>query len=340
MTMETGQQVAPETNSGTPPADPDAAKYEALRQQLGVGEQEQEPEAEPAPEPAVKEPEAEPEKVPAKPEHVPYAEHENVQKALRESRAAEKTVNDRLAQFMRIVEDARSQRQPKQEAEPDKPKLPVVEEDPIGHFNARMAQLEAALQQTHQGGQQQTQQIQAHLQEQAMWGAVTAAETEIRTPGTAAHKADYDDACRHLETSRVRQLDRMYPSDSAQVQEMARQMGFANPNEYKLSLLNQDRRAVAVHALQTGVSPAQLYYDLALDSGYAPKPNGKALPVDKGKQQVEALKRGKAASLSISGGGGGKGAESMSVVELTALFDEDSDAAMKIFRKMGEKGLL
>lgn len=341
MTMETGQQVAPQANSGTPPADPDAAKYEALRQQLGVGEQEQpEPEAEPAPEPAVKEPEAEPEKVPAKPEHVPYAEHENVQKALRESRAAEKTVNDRLAQFMRIVEDARSQRQPKQEAEPDKPKLPDVLEDPVGHFKAEIAELKAALAHTHQGGQQQTQQIQAHLQEQEFWRAVTVSETEIRTAGSASHKADYDDACQHLEASRVRQLDRMYPSDSAHVQEMARQMGFANPAEYKLSLLNQDRRAVAAHALQQNMSPAQLYYNLALDSGYAPKPNGKAPPVDKGKQQVEALKRGKAASLSISGGGSGKGAENMSVADLTDMFDEDPDAAMKIFRKMGEKGLL
>lgn len=341
MTMETGQQVAPETNSGAPPADPDAAKYEALRQQLGVGEPEQEPEAEPAPEPAAKEPDTEPEKVPAKPEHVPYAEHENVQKALREARAAQKATDDRLAQFMRIVEEARVPRGLPKEADkaPEQPKLPEVQEDPIAHYNARLDRIEQALQHTFHGTQQQTEQIRQHLQEQAMWGAVQASETEIRTPGSPAHKADYDDACKHLEGARIRQLDRMYPDSSPQVQAIARQHGLSTA-EYKLQLLNQDRRSVATHALQQGMSPAQLYYELALDSGYAPKANGKAPPADKGKQQVEALKRGKAASLSISGGGGGKGAENMSVADLTDMFDEDPDAAMKILRKMGEKGLL
>lgn len=347
MTMETGQQVAPQTDGGAPP-DPDAAKYEALRREIGIEEQQPEPEVVPAPEPAATEPEPDkalkPEIKPElKPEHVPYGEHENLQKALKAERDAKRQSDERLAQFMRIVEDARAGRgQPKEtEKAAETPQLPDVQADPIGHFTGRIAQLEETLRQANQGGQQDSQQIRQHLQEQALWTTVQASEADIRDAKSASHKADYDDACRHLETSRVRQLDRMYPSDSPQVLAVARQLGFPDAVQYKLSLLNQDRRAVAEHALQTGISPAQLYYDLALDSGYQPKAAKQEVPaIDKARQQVETLKRGKAASLSISGGGTGKGAENMSIADLTDMMDDDPEAAMVIFRKMGEKGLL
>jgi len=337
MTMETGQQQAPVNGGGMPPVDPDASKYEALRKELGVEAEQQEPEEQqPEAKPAQEEPpekQEEPER--AEPDHVPRSEHENVQKALKEARAAQKATEERMAQFMRLVEESRTQRQPEAEKKPEAPKIPAVEEDPIGHFNARLQQYEEALRTVYQQGGQQHQQVAAHLQEQAMWGHVQQAEAEIRT-----QKPDYDEACNHLITTRARQLDRMYPSDSPQVIAAARKEGFQTPAEYKQHLLNQDGRGLIQQAMQLGVSPAAMLYDLALDAGYQPKAKGPD-PTQKAKQQIEAAKKGRNASISISGGAGNqKGSQDMSLADLADLAIEDPAAFDKAWDEMKRMGRL
>jgi hypothetical protein len=342
MMTDTNQQITQPNGAAPPPAlDQDAARYAELAKELGVEQEGREPE----PAQQQGEPELQPEAGKGKPEHVPYGEHENVQKALREARAAQKASDERLAQLMRIVEDARGPRGQQPVPAAEAPKLPEVQEDPIAHYNARIAQLEQQLQQITQGSQQDTQQIRAHLQEQAMWQTVQVSETEIRS-----QRPDYDDACQHLESARIRQLERMYPSDAPQVQAFAQQQGFANANEYKLHLLNQDRRSVAMHALQTGVSPAQLYYDLALDSGYQPKvPKSAGNGVARGQQQLQATKRGQAASVSISGGASSaKATDELSVSDLAQMYTEAQVAGDEkelarldgVFEKMGKLGRL
>jgi hypothetical protein len=321
-----------------PPPDADSAQYEALRKELelDVGEQEG---AEPEPASAPAEPVTEPAELKPAP-----TELENLKTALREAREAAKAEQARTDTILAALREAKERRQPQEPEKKAEPQLPDVLADPIGHFQGRIAQLEALLTKTQEGGQQDSQQIKAHLQEQAMWTAVQASEADIRDPRSASHKADYDEACQHLESARIRQLDRMYPSTSPQVAALARQHGFANPNEYKLHLLNQDRTAVAVHALQTGMSPAQLYYELAVDSGYQAKPNGKgqAEPslVDRAKAQIEAVKKGTKAAVTLSGGSSRKTADDMSSAELADLFIEDPEMADKIWDKMQKAGKL
>ncbi|SDP41559.1 hypothetical protein SAMN04488061_2911 [Filomicrobium insigne] len=126
--------------------------------------------------------------------------------------------------------------------------IPDVAEDPIGHFQAKFQALE---------NQQQQQQF---------WGTVIESEKAIRetTP-------DYDDACQHLESSRVRELERSLPDDDARSWVAARQAGFNTPADLRRAQLDQDRVGVAQLAIQRGMSPAQLYYELAADRGYQPK---------------------------------------------------------------------
>jgi hypothetical protein len=338
--MTTQTQQTPADNP--PPVDPDAAAYAALAKELEVEEQgqQEEPAAEPAAEP-VTEPAAE------KPAPT---EIDNLKSALREAREAHKAEQARTDAILAAMREAKERRGQQQEttAKPaEEAKLPDVQADPIGHFQGRIAQLEEALRYAYQGGQQQTQQIQVHLQEQAMWSTVQASEAAIRDPKSGeAHKPDYDDACRHLEGARIRQLDRMYPSTSPQVQALAKQAGFPDANQYKLHLLNQDRRAVATHALQTGVSPAQLYYDLALDSGYTPKPNGKAPAgqqplAERAAQQIAAAKKGSKAAVTLSGDTGGrKGPQDMSITDLADLAIEDPEAFDKAWNDMQRAGKL
>jgi hypothetical protein len=325
-----------EIATGTVPAvDADAAKYAALAKELDI-----EPEVQ-DPEPAVEPEKVEPE--PADPPHVPRAEHENVQKALREARAAEQAAKAEKAAILQIIEQARAQRPQEDKKEP--PKVPAVEEDPIAHYNARLAQLEAQLQQQQQGGQMTAQQLQAWQQQQALHAAVQASDADIRDQRSQNFKPDYDDACDHIRSVRMKQLDLMFPDAAPQAQHIAHSEGFRSVAEFKQRMLANDEIAVAVQALQMGVSPSLRYYELALAAGYQPKaakPNGKDVSLaDKAKEQLAAAKRGQGAALTLSGGNSGrKGAEDMAIADLAELFLEDADAADKIWDQMAKAGKL
>lgn len=344
MTMQTGQQ-APVT-SNTPPAvaaDPDAAKYEALRQELNIEPDAPEPEAapEPAPAPAKVEPEPEPAKT-----HVPYAEHENVQRALREAREQSKAAETRFSKALEVL--AQRGQSPAEPKKDEAPKIPDKLEDPIGHYDARIAQLEAQLKQAHEGTQQTAQQLQADQQLRQFQDVVVRAEQEINDPKSQSYKADYWDAVTHLEAQRIAELEQLYPDGQQYAEQMARHQGFESAAHLRAAVLHNDKGTVAAQALQMGVSPAEFYYKLAFARGYQPKaqqtqraPNGQFVPADKGKQQIEAAKRGKAASVSISGGDGGrKGAQDMSIADLANLAIEDPDAFDKAWAEMQRLGRL
>jgi hypothetical protein len=349
--MTTQQVQGPGATGGAaaPPVDPDAAAYAALAKELEIEEQgtgggdgAETDGGRPAPS-------AESEAQPGDKGKPAPTELDNLKAALKEARdahKAEQARTDAILAALREAKERRGQREAETTEQPKPPKLPEVQEDPIGHFNARIAQLEELLKQSQQGGQLQAQQLQAQLHEQAMWSAVQASEAAIRDPKSGdGYKADYDDACRFLEGARIKQLERMYPSASPQVQAYARQQGYQDANQLKLALLNQDRRSVAIHALQTGISPAELYYNLAIDSGYQPKPNGKgpaqASLAERAKQQIEAAKKGTKAAVTLSGGSGSrKGADDMSISDLADLFVEDPDAADKVWEQMRRAGKL
>ncbi|HWE19161.1 MAG TPA: hypothetical protein VG758_18575 [Hyphomicrobiaceae bacterium] len=325
----------------TPAADPDAGKYEDLRNELGI---EAAPVAEPGAEPEPQAPAAEPE--PPKPEHVPFSEHENVQRALREARAQQKASDERFAQLMRVIEQSRT-REPDPKKD-DKPALPAKEEDPIGYFEGRIGQLEAALTEARQGSQHATQDVQALHERQQIDALIEHSERDIRNPASQAHKADYDDAIQHIRATRVAELNLMYPDDSQVAQHIAQQQGFRSVADLKNAIFANDADQVTRQALALGIPPAQFYYEVAKGRGYMPKAagkvpagqNGKSL-AEQAKAQLDTAKRGQKAAVSISGGSSGrKGAEDLSVADLADLFIEDPEMADKIWDQMARAGKL
>ena len=144
---------------------------------------------------------------------------------------------------------------------------PSVQDDPLGYVQ-------------HLG--QQLQSVVAQNQQRQFAQAVQASEELIRqsTP-------DYDSACQHLEAIRMAQLEMLYGDDNPQAHVLARHLlgPNATPADLRTANLNQDRVQLAQMALSRGQSPAQLYYDLAVKSGFRSS-----------SQALEATQRGLRAS--------------------------------------------
>jgi hypothetical protein len=145
-------------------------------------------------------------------------------------------VRQQNAQHAAAIQHASQQQSPN-------PNYVDVEDDPIGHFQQRIGVMEGALA--------------AHSVGQQFWTAVDHSEAQAK-----AEISDYEDAIRHLETNRWNELVRTFPDAALRAQ------GYTDPNQVRMAMLNQDRIAVARHAMQQGVSPAAFYYDLACSRGY------------------------------------------------------------------------
>jgi hypothetical protein len=258
--------------------------------------------------------------------------------ALKEAREAQRQSQEQVRGIMEFVNNFRQTRAAPVKEEAAAPKIPSLEEDPIGHFTGTIAALQAQVAQLQQGTQQEVQQVRAETEQQRFLGHVRASEEQIR-----AQVPDYDDACADLETKRFEELKVMYPGDSPVVQNMARQHGLRSVEDLHVMLLNRDRIAIAQQALQLGISPAQMYYNAAKLRGYVPK-GGKGKTQDdlaKGAAAaVEAVRRGKKAAKTISGGEGAKGAEDVSMSDLADMLLEDPEAADKLYEQMARKGQL
>lgn len=341
-TAVTNGAVAPET--GAPPPDPDAAKWAALEAELATEEgEEAEPEA--TPEPVAEPKAAEPEVVEPKPKPT-YDELEtnyrNTQTALQQARTKQRQADERLTGITEFIQGTLRKQQPAKE-EPEAPAIPDINEDPIGHFQARTALLEQKLEEAYKGNQTTQQHVQQSEQQRAFVDHVVRSEEAIRNPKSPTYKADYDEACQHLGAGRVAELAIMYPDNSPQAQAVAQQYGMPSPAELRNAILNQDRIAVATQALQMGVSPAEMYYSLATQRGYrTPATNGALKsPAEKAAAMIAATRKGQKAAVTISGGGGGKkSVGDMSIADLTDLYDEDPEAADKVFAQMAKNGLL
>jgi hypothetical protein len=153
----------------------------------------------------------------------------------------------RMAEEDTIVNPQPPQPQPRYEPEP----LPPVDEDPIGHFQGRVTDLEGFAHQQH-----------AQAQGRQFYDLVmrdeAAAEKEVH---------DYWDACAHLEQSRMRELERLIP-DTPEGDMYAQRAGLPNAAAARAAQLNLDRQQVAAWAIQNGRSPAATYYNLATQRGY------------------------------------------------------------------------
>jgi hypothetical protein len=278
------------------------------------------------------------------------AENDNKTKALRAERAEKQMLAQRLANYDEFIKTFRESRQQKLEPErkeTQEQEIPDINEDPVGHFQAQVVALQKQVQQLSQGTQQTQQQLQHQTAETQFWGAVERSEIELRTTsprftiqvdGKAQEVSDYDLACQHLETKRVAELKRMLPDDSPQAIEYAQRLGAPSVAAVRQYMLNQDRIAVARHAMTIGTSPAQLYYDLALERGYTPPTQ--LQPQNKGKQQITAAQRGQKAAATISGGSGGTKRDIGNLSDLADLALEDPEAFDVAWEKAAAAGML
>jgi len=315
-------------------ADPEAAKWQELAKELedeGSGGGEPELKAEPEPEKA----DAEPHK--DKPEHVPYQQYENIQKALKEEREARRQYAEQLHSITQLIKQLReSRQQPKQEPQ-EEIKQPSLEEDPIGYFQAELAKRDKIIEELKTGVTQKVEKTQAQLEEQQFWNTVIRSEQEIRLK-----VPDYDEATSFLEQSRIAELEFMVPDDE-RGRALAQQYGFHTPAELRAAMLNQDRIAVAQQALMLGVSPAQFYYDLAKRRGYQPKAANSTQPSGKpnGQQMIEMARRGQKAAKTLSGGTNGSGPDNpLNINDLIDLYSEDPEEFDRQFEKLARQGLL
>ena len=277
-----------ETTPDAPPVVDDSKQWQALAEELETDKTAFEQEAPDAPaeaetKPAEPEPDAEP-KTPPTYEQL-QAQERNKTEALKWEREARRRAEESLTNVNKLIDDLRTARQQRQAPQPEQEpvKLPDVNEDPIGHFQAKVAMLEQALQHTYQGANQTAAQIHAERQEQQFWNHVQQAEAEYRktTPTVTLEDgrevSDYDAACEHLKSHRVNELAALYPDDSPVAQQEARQFGLPSVGHLRASILQQDAIAIANRAYQLGVSPAQLYYDAAKNRGYTrPQASSKA----------------------------------------------------------------
>lgn len=279
------------------------------------------------------------------------AQVDNLNKALRADRAEKQLLAQRLSNyddFIKQIRENRGQKQEPERKEPEQPKIPSIDEDPVGHFQAQVTMLQQQIERLTQGTQQTHQQLQAQTEEQRFWGDVERSEVAERAAsptftvtveGKPTQVSDYDLACQHLESMRVAELETMLPDESPHAIAYAQKLGAPSVAAVRAYMLNQDRIAVARHAMAINMSPAKLYYSLAKQRGYQP-PTQAAAQQQRGKQQIAAQKAGAKAAVTISGGSGGGSKEMNSLSDLTDLYAEDPDEFDKQWEKMRAAGRL
>jgi predicted RNase H-like nuclease (RuvC/YqgF family) len=258
------------------------------------------------------------------------ANYSNTQRALKAEREALKEERARLQRYDETLAALRERREQAKPEPKEEVKIPSRDEDPVGYFEHKLAEANAKIEALTEGTQQTTQQIAARQAHQQFWADVERSEQNIRktTP-------DYDDACKHLESGRMKQLEVLMPDDSPAAQGYARQLGAPNVEAVRVYLLNQDRMAVAQMAAQMRVPAAQLYYNLAKQAGWqAPAASNVA------NLAIEAAKRGQSAAKTISGGGSRKAADDMGLGDLADLYVEDPDEFDRQWEKMARTGKL
>lgn len=135
--------------------------------------------------------------------------------------------------------------QPQEDRSAERLGFPDPDEDPVGYMKGMFNAMGHALATSEAG--------------RDFWNHVDRSEREAREQFGGE---EYDLAVQHLESARRQQLEQMYPDA------VLRQHGYQNPAEVRLALLNRDRIAVSQRAIQMGVPPAKLYYDLAIQNGY------------------------------------------------------------------------
>jgi len=285
---------------------------------------------------------------------VPYEElerrHRQTSGALKEARERERQLRDQRQQQA----GEHGQQAQQQEQQP-----PSLEEDPIGYIQymeqslkSQLAERDKVIDELKGNHTQTAEQFEQDRQMRALMSQVQTSEQEIMQSAP-----DYPQACDHLENIRRGELRAMFPDDSPRAEAFAQQHGYQSAGDLREAMLNNDRIAVAQHAVQIGVPPAQLYYDLAVQRGYQRQqqaqagqqaaqgqPGAQIGPADQEAMQranaaIDAARRGTKASQTISGGGG-RSDNPMNISELADLYHDDPEAFDQMWEKMERSGQL
>jgi hypothetical protein len=274
------------------------------------------PESEPPAEPA--EPQAEPKEPEPEPKEdedgEPAADRQgNVSfQALQRERDKRREIQAKLdaqqAMIQRIegrFQQFQLQQQQQPQQQPQRP--PTVDEDPI-----------AVLRQVAEDRQQTIQEKQQAKARQEFEGHIAGFEAQFRPQAP-----DYDDAAIFLAQRRDQDLI---------------DAGHLDPKVRK-EIMYHDMAVLAVNAVQRGVNPAQVAYNMAKRWGYQPQgqqaqgqqaqqaqqdappraPNGQFQAAE---QKLEMAERGQQASRSLSAGGG-RAPPGLTVEALDAMSDDD-----------------
>lgn len=260
--------------------------------------------------------------------------YRNLQNALREersSRKAEAERNKNMQEVLRQLSEARKA-PPVVDAQPEAPKAPAIpdlDQDPIGHFQAKMAALEQQLAEAKGTAAKTQEQMTAEREHRQFWDAISTQEAEFK-----AKTPDYGDATTFLETARMRELAIMFPDDAPGAQQLARENNMESVDQLRWAMLNADRISIAQQARRVGVNAGQLYYSLAQQRGYAPK---SATPpaAPKASTVMAAAKAGQQAVNAMRSGAVTD--NDMTMEDIADLYLTDPDRADKEFKKMADR---
>ena len=201
----------------------------------------------------------------------------DIEQQLAEERRQRQVLDERTNLLLQRIAGAQQPAAPA----PDAPKIPEKDQDPIGHFDQRIAPLEAAVRQMTQGVQQQSQQAQAQQVMQQVVGRCMEQEANFRT-----ETPDYDSAAQFLRESRDRQLQAI---------------GMDNPLERK-AWIDNEAQQIAVGSVQRRTNFAKAIYDLAVVSGYtkaAPAPAADPTPAVDPAARLEQQRQGQQQARSL-----------------------------------------
>lgn len=254
--------------------------------------------------------------------------YRNLQGALNEERQNRKAMADTIANMKAVIRQMLDQSPAKQPAAAE-PEVPDVNENPVGFFMAKLAEQQKVIEELRTGSQQTRQQIEQRQHEEQFWSRVQHSEVEARKS-----ISDYDAAVEHLEKGRIAELELLLPDDSEVAQQAAQEAGFKTVAQLRVATLNQDRTSIAAQAMRSGRSPAEVYYQLAKQRGYAPKPAKSQMSA------VEATRAGQAAAKTLSAGRGEANSGALSIKDLADLYITDPERADREFKRARERGLI
>ena len=276
------------------------------------------------------EPPKQEEKKQEQPDRLPYEEldrrYKNINGALAEERAGRRAAQEQHKQMQELFQAILAKQQQPHD-QPEEQEDPLVRE---------LVNLKQGYQNLAQNQQQFQQRQQEERQQLAVVHEIGNAERKF-----AAATPDYFEAVQHLGAQRAAELSLLYADDDPLAQDFARKQGYQSPAHFRDDIMRREVINMSAVALQQGRSPAELFYGIAKQRGWAGKPAAPAPTLQP--QRMETIRKGMEAPGSLSNGASAPSTNAEgypSLEELADMYVSDPGKAEKTFKKMKEAGLL